>query len=83
MTRDDPAYWRKRAKEAREIAAMMEDPEDRRFLQNIATGYDRLAGYADLLAADVRTLPMRDAAEVSDAKAGATDHLSADLPRHH
>lgn len=60
MTHDDPAYWRKRAQQAREIAAIMESAEHRRLLQNIAAGYDRLAGYADLLAAHVRPVAMRE-----------------------
>ena len=58
--REDPAYWRKRAEEARTVADMMNRLEDRRLLLEVANGYDRLAGYAELLVARIRSVSMRE-----------------------
>jgi hypothetical protein len=46
---DNPAYWLGRAKDAREIAGQVPDPEMKAILEEIAKGYERISemiGYA-------------------------------------
>jgi hypothetical protein len=40
---DDAEHWWSRAEETRTIAELMNDPESRRIMFDIAEGYDRLA----------------------------------------
>jgi hypothetical protein len=40
---DDAEHWWSRAEETRTIAEIMNDPEARRIMFDIAEGYDRLA----------------------------------------
>jgi hypothetical protein len=40
---DDAEHWWSRAEETRTIAELMNDPEARRIMFDIAEGYDRLA----------------------------------------
>jgi hypothetical protein len=40
---DDPNHWRYRADEARLMADNMADPESKRMMMEVATGYERLA----------------------------------------
>ena len=40
---EDPDHWRKRAQEARSIAAELNDPEAKATMQQIAEAYDLLA----------------------------------------
>ncbi|HYZ42033.1 MAG TPA: hypothetical protein VE687_15655 [Stellaceae bacterium] len=40
---DDVGHWLSRAEETRTIAELMNDPEARRVMFDIAAGYDRLA----------------------------------------
>ncbi len=44
---DDPEYWRDRASEARAMAELVADPENKRLMRGIAEGYDRLAQRAE------------------------------------
>jgi hypothetical protein len=39
----DPAYWRRRAEEARRLAKQLSDPVARQTLQDIAANCDQLA----------------------------------------
>jgi hypothetical protein len=39
----DPAHWRARAKEARDVAVLIADPESRRRMFGIADEYEKLA----------------------------------------
>jgi hypothetical protein len=41
--RDDPEHWRRRAKEARDIAEQMSDPVSREMMLQIAKEYDQIA----------------------------------------
>ena len=43
---DGPAYWRRRAEEARQTAEEMADPVSKRTLLDIARAYDELAQFA-------------------------------------
>ena len=43
----DPAHWRARAKEARDVADQIADPESRRRMITIAEEYERLAERAE------------------------------------
>ncbi len=40
---DDAEHWHSRAEETRTIAELINDPEARRIMSDIAEGYDRLA----------------------------------------
>jgi hypothetical protein len=51
----DPEYWRRRAREMRELCAITPDQETRRVFSNIASHYDELASMAERLA---ESLPM-------------------------
>jgi hypothetical protein len=42
-----PSYWRERAEEARVIAARMRDPDAKRSMEQVASGYDALADRAE------------------------------------
>jgi hypothetical protein len=44
---DNAKHWRDRAEEARTNAAQMNDPEAKRQMSEIATGYERLAQRAE------------------------------------
>lgn len=44
---DKPERWRKRAEEARTIAAGMRDPETKRIMLDLAASYDALAKRAE------------------------------------
>lgn len=39
---DDPAHWRQRAEEARQMADRIDDPAAKKTMQDIADAYDRL-----------------------------------------
>jgi hypothetical protein len=43
----DPRHWQNRAEGVREIAEQIEQLEPRRYLLEIARGYDRLARWAE------------------------------------
>jgi len=45
---DDPAFWLKRAKDVREIAEQLQDEEMKDILEEIARGYERVAGQVHL-----------------------------------
>jgi hypothetical protein len=40
---NDPSHWRARAIKTREIAKQITDPYDKKLLENVAAGYDRMA----------------------------------------
>jgi hypothetical protein len=42
----DPEHWLSRAKEARELARLLADPNGRGLMREIAEGYERLAAEA-------------------------------------
>ena len=42
-----PAYWRRRAEEARQAAEQMVDPISKKTLLAIAAAYEELAAFAD------------------------------------
>jgi hypothetical protein len=44
---DDPAHWRKRAKEARTLADQMNDAQSKQTMMRIAEDYERLARRAE------------------------------------
>ena len=44
---NDPEHWRDRAEDARRMAEDMADPEAKRMMLGIASGYDRLAEHAE------------------------------------
>ena len=44
---NDPDHWRDRAEEARRISEDMADPEAKRMMLNIASGYERLVERAE------------------------------------
>ena len=44
---NDAKHWRDRAEEARTNAELMNDPEAKRMMVGIATGYDKLAKRAE------------------------------------
>jgi hypothetical protein len=43
---DDPIHWRRRADEARKIAAQLDDPIAQQTMLEIATSYDQLGALA-------------------------------------
>jgi hypothetical protein len=45
--RDDPAHWRRRAKEARRIADQLDDPIAKKTMDDIARSYEQLATLAE------------------------------------
>jgi hypothetical protein len=51
----DPGYWRRRAREMRDLCAITPDRETRRVFVNIASHYDELASLAEHVA---ESLPM-------------------------
>lgn len=58
--RDDPQYWRNRAKEARELAANMPDDTSKKVMMGIAADYDSLALRAEIrIREDSKQLPPR------------------------
>jgi hypothetical protein len=44
---DNPAYWLGRAKDVREIAEQISDPEMKAILAEIAGGYERISARVD------------------------------------
>ena len=54
MDLNDPAHWRRRAKEARRDADKLDDPSDKETLLSIAKNYERVA---DLIEKNPDTQP--------------------------
>jgi hypothetical protein len=50
------AHWHERAEEARSIAEGLSDPAAKATMLTIAASYDRMAGYAEVLAKVAETL---------------------------
>jgi hypothetical protein len=57
---DGPAYWLRRAEEARQSAEEMVDPVSKRTLLDIARAYDELAQFAASKQGSEREPPQED-----------------------
>jgi hypothetical protein len=44
---NDPAHWRRRAREARSIADQLDDPAAKKTMHEVAQHYEQLAAIAD------------------------------------
>jgi hypothetical protein len=53
----DADHWRQRAKEARDLAAQMDDEDARRTMLRIAHDYDRIADRAEARQSPARSGP--------------------------
>jgi hypothetical protein len=47
LLHDDPKHWRQLAQDARAAARLLDDPEERKTLLEIADGYEQLASIAE------------------------------------
>jgi hypothetical protein len=74
---NDPKYWRERSEEARSIAKLLDDPEAKRQILDIAAGYDRLSEHMKQLQKQLTSRELNAMPTADDYRRNAAECLQA------
>jgi hypothetical protein len=74
---NDPKYWRERSEEARSIAKLLDDPEAKRQILDIAAGYDRLSEHMKQLQKQLTSREHNAMPTADDCRRNAAECLQA------